>query len=140
MEKASIPQLLMPLMGSEDVQNMLKFACTLRSGALLLQLLRVRYGQVFGDIHSFGTACRAQAWACLSTGPRLTVVFLTFSVLAQEKGGVHPFHWVRFLRFLVADFFVSFCLEVCGQGPKCSPKSMACCLGYNQKEGVVILG
>ena len=33
-----MPQLLMSLMGSEDVQNMLKFACTLCSGALLRQL------------------------------------------------------------------------------------------------------
>ena len=31
LERASIPQLLMPLMRSEDVQNMLKFACTLYS-------------------------------------------------------------------------------------------------------------
>ena len=28
LERASIPQLLMPLTGSEDLQNMLKFACT----------------------------------------------------------------------------------------------------------------
>ena len=34
----SIPQLLMPLVGSEDVHNMLKFACTLCSGALLGQM------------------------------------------------------------------------------------------------------
>ena len=34
----SIPQLLMPLMGSEDVQNMLKFACALCSVALVRQL------------------------------------------------------------------------------------------------------
>ena len=37
----SIPQLLVPLvplMGSEDVQKMLKFACTFCSGALLLHL------------------------------------------------------------------------------------------------------
>ena len=32
------PQLLMTLMGSEDVQNSLKFACTLRCSALLRQL------------------------------------------------------------------------------------------------------
>ena len=38
LEGASIPQLLMPLMGSEHVLNMLKFACTLCSGALLRQL------------------------------------------------------------------------------------------------------
>ena len=31
----TFPQLLMPLMGSEDVQNMLTFACTLCHGALL---------------------------------------------------------------------------------------------------------
>ena len=31
--RASIPQLLMPLMGSEDLQNLLKFACTLCSSA-----------------------------------------------------------------------------------------------------------
>ena len=34
-----MPQLLMPLMGSEDVQDMLKCACTLCSHALLRQLL-----------------------------------------------------------------------------------------------------
>ena len=38
MERASIPQLLMPLVCSVDVQNILKFACTLCSGALLQQL------------------------------------------------------------------------------------------------------
>ena len=38
-------------------------------------------------MHSVGTACCVQAQACLSTGPRLTVVFLTFSVLAQGIGG-----------------------------------------------------
>ena len=41
----------------------------------------------FGDMHSFGTARRAQARACLSTGARLTVVFLTFSVLVPGGGG-----------------------------------------------------
>ena len=35
LESTSIPQLLMPLMGSEDVQNMLNFACALCYGALL---------------------------------------------------------------------------------------------------------
>ena len=35
MERASIPQLLMPLMGSEDLQNLLKFAYTMCSSALL---------------------------------------------------------------------------------------------------------
>ena len=34
-------------------------------------------------VHSFGTVRRAQAQACLSTGARLTVVLLTFSVLVQ---------------------------------------------------------
>ena len=34
----SIPQLLMPLMGSEDPQNWLKFACTLFSSALSSEL------------------------------------------------------------------------------------------------------
>ena len=34
-ERTSNPQLLMPLMGSEDIKSMLKFACTLCSGALL---------------------------------------------------------------------------------------------------------
>ena len=67
---------------------MLKFVCTLCFGAPLRQLLRVRYGQVFGDIHSFHTTRRAQAWACLSTGSRLTVVFLTFSMLVPGEGGV----------------------------------------------------
>ena len=38
-------------------------------------------------MHCFGTARCAQAWPCLSTGPRLTVVFLIFSVLAQGGGG-----------------------------------------------------
>ena len=37
-ERASIPQLLMPLMGTEDLQNSLKFACTLCCSALLRQL------------------------------------------------------------------------------------------------------
>ena len=49
-------------------------------------MLRVRYGQVSGDISSFGTAPRAQARACLSTGARVTVVLMTFSVLAQGGG------------------------------------------------------
>ena len=35
MERAAIPQLLMPLMGSEDLQTLLKFAYTMCSGALL---------------------------------------------------------------------------------------------------------
>ena len=36
----------MPLMGSEDVQSMLKFACTLCSGALLRRLwLRLGMGR-----------------------------------------------------------------------------------------------
>ena len=50
-------------------------------------VLRVRYGQVSGDIRSFGTARRAQARACLSTWARVTVVLLTFSVLVQGGGG-----------------------------------------------------
>ena len=44
------------------------------------------------EVHSFGTARRAQARAGLSTGARLTVVFLTFSVLAQGGGGYHFVH------------------------------------------------
>ena len=36
---------------------------------------------------SFGTARRAQARACLSRGPRLTVVFLTFSVRLRRGAG-----------------------------------------------------
>ena len=39
------------------------------------------------NIHSFCTVRRAQAWDCPSMGPRLTVVFLTFSVPAQGGGG-----------------------------------------------------
>ena len=50
-------------------------------------VLRVRYGQVSGDIRSFGTARRAQARACLSTGARVTVVLMTFRVLVQGGGG-----------------------------------------------------
>ena len=46
----------------------------------------MRYGQIFGDMHSFGTVCCAQARAYLTTGARL-VVFLMFSVLAQGVGG-----------------------------------------------------
>ena len=38
MERASIPQLLMPLRGSEDFRDLLKFACTLCSSALFRQL------------------------------------------------------------------------------------------------------
>ena len=38
-------------------------------------------------MHSFATARHAQARACLSTGPRLTVVFLTFSVCLRKCGG-----------------------------------------------------
>ena len=48
----------------------------------------MRYGQVSGDICSFGTARRAQARACLSTGARFTVVLMTFKVLAQGGAGV----------------------------------------------------
>ena len=40
-----------------------------------------------GEVYSFGTACYVQAWSCLSTGARLTVVFLTFSVLRATVGG-----------------------------------------------------
>ena len=39
-------------------------------------------------MHSFGIARRAQAWACPNMGPRLTIVFLTFTVLAHGGGGV----------------------------------------------------
>ena len=39
-----------------------------------------------GEGYSFGPARRAQARVCLSTRARLTVIFLTFSVLAQ--GGI----------------------------------------------------
>ena len=35
LERDSIPQLLMPLMGSEDLQNLLKFAYALCCSALL---------------------------------------------------------------------------------------------------------
>ena len=42
-----MPQLLMPLMGSEDPQNLLKFACTLRCPVVTI-VLRARYWQVFG--------------------------------------------------------------------------------------------
>ena len=38
LERESIPQLLMPLMGSEDLQNMLKFACIWCCSALLQKL------------------------------------------------------------------------------------------------------
>ena len=41
-----------------------------------------------GDTCFFGTARRAQALPCLSTGARVTVVLLTFRVLAQGGGGV----------------------------------------------------
>ena len=51
-------------------------------------MLRVRYGQVSGDIRSFGTARCAQAQACLSTGARVTVILMTFRVLAQGGRGV----------------------------------------------------
>ena len=57
-------------------------------------VLRVRYGQVSGDIRSFGTARRTQARPCLSTWARVTVVLLTFSVLAQGGGGVFSLHIV----------------------------------------------
>ena len=40
-----------------------------------------------GDTCFFGTARRAQARACLSTGVRVTVVLLTFRVLARGGGG-----------------------------------------------------
>ena len=39
-------------------------------------------------MHFFGIAHRAQARAYLSTGPCLTVVSLTFSVLVQGRGRV----------------------------------------------------
>ena len=38
-------------------------------------------------MHSFGTAGCVQPRACLSTVPCLTIVSLTFSVLAQRGGG-----------------------------------------------------
>ena len=38
-------------------------------------------------MQSVDTARHAQAQACLSKGPCLTVVFLTFSVLVQAGGG-----------------------------------------------------
>ena len=79
----------MAVMGSEDLQNSLKLACTLCCSATIV--LRVRYGQVSGDIRSFGTARRAQARACRSTGARVTVVLMTFRVLAQGGDGVHMF-------------------------------------------------
>ena len=53
----------------------------------------MRYGQVSGDIRSFGTARRAQARACLSTEARVTVVLMTFRVLAQGGGGVGSLFW-----------------------------------------------
>ena len=56
----------------------------------------VWYGQVSGDIRSFGTARRAQAQACLSTGARVTVVLMTFRVLAQGGAGVHCFGGGRY--------------------------------------------
>ena len=65
----SIPQLLVPVMGSEDVQNMLKFTCTLCVCVCVCDAAR-----------------RAQARACVCRGPRLTIVFMTFSVLAQGGG------------------------------------------------------
>ena len=45
-----------------------------------------------GDTCFFGTARRAQARACLSTGARVTVVLLTFRVLAQGGGGTQLLH------------------------------------------------
>ena len=65
----------MPLRGSEDLQNMLKFACTLC------------VWEGFLHMHSFRTACRTQARLCLSTGPHLTVIFLTFSLRKAGGGG-----------------------------------------------------
>ena len=41
-----------------------------------------------GGAYSFGTVRRAQAQAWLSTRARLTVVFLTFSILMQGTGGL----------------------------------------------------
>ena len=45
MERASISQLLMPLMGSEDVQNMLKIACAfiVLWFPVATNVIRVRY-------------------------------------------------------------------------------------------------
>ena len=39
-----------------------------------------------GEVYSFGTARSAQAQACPITGARQTVVFLTFSFIAQGGG------------------------------------------------------
>ena len=48
-------------------------------------LLRVRYGQVFGDIRSFDTAVARKHPLVQAPGPSVTVVFLTFLVLAQGR-------------------------------------------------------
>ena len=49
--------------------------------------LRMRYGQVFGDIRSFRTVHRAMRKHRLVQAPG-TVVFLIFLVLAQGGGGI----------------------------------------------------
>ena len=85
-EKASIPQLLMPPMGSEHLQNLLKYACTLCPSVTTI-VLRVRYGQVFGDIHSVGTARRAQALPCPSTGTPFARSFPDFQHACTRGGG-----------------------------------------------------
>ena len=79
----------MPLMSSEDVQNMLKFACTLSSGCN-----HSGWGEVWARVrhmHSSGTAHHAQARACLSMGPFIfDIVRKAFGLVWREGGAVEP--------------------------------------------------
>ena len=55
--------------------------------------------------------------ACLSTGPRLTIIVLTFSVLLQVVGGDHYFHlfWTLLRTNKIAHMPIPFAhLPTCG--------------------------
>ena len=88
MERASIPQLLMPLMGSEGLQNLLNLPAHYVLAPCYDNCALVRYGQVSGDIRSFGTACRAQALPCPSTGTQSDRCFPDFPGASTRGGGV----------------------------------------------------
>ena len=79
----------MPLMGSEDLQNLLKNAahCVLVPG-----YDNCAYGQVFGDIPSFGTARRVEAPPCPSTRTRCHHCFFG----ACAKWGGYMVHATRY--------------------------------------------
>ena len=77
----SLPQLLMPLMGSRHIKNIV-LSCP-----VVTMLTGVGYGQVFTTCLLFAPRVTRRHGLVSAQGPRLTVVFLTFSVLAQGGEG-----------------------------------------------------